>query len=297
LALTGCAAPALQHSPLAPAMATRTTPDRERKRHEDLIYVATGDNIYALSYSSGKLRFDLGISGYGLCADAKGDVFVTRGYDGIREYNHEGKLIGTIAETDIALSCAVDPTTGDLAVPYDASGENYVIVYSPALTRINAYGDGGVALWGLTTYDAAGNLFVDGLSGGNILAELKKGSSAFVNYTPGKPFDKLDSLQSYGKLLAIPNPSTEAIYQVKIFDQIVEIRKASYLKGWHSAYSDRTGVQTWLEDGTFIAQYGQGAQLGLWAYPQGGAATKVLGPFLSGNVNIYGIVVSRASKR
>jgi ascorbate-specific PTS system EIIC-type component UlaA len=77
----------------------------------------------------------------------------------------------------------------------------------------------------------------------------------------------------------------------------VEIRKASYLKGWHSAYSDRTGVQTWLEDGTFIAQYGQGAQLGLWAYPQGGAATKVLGPFLSGNVNIYGIVVSRASKR
>ena len=273
-----------QHSPVGPP-----------KKLGDLLYVATGDNVYALSYPSGKLMLSLGISGYGLCTDAKGDVFVPRGAaGGVAEYDHDGRLIETIENTDFAFSCAVDSTTGNLAVPYDASGENYVVVYTHASTKGSAYGDGSVGIWGPCVYDRAGNLFVDGRS--NILAELKKGGASLVNYMLGKPFDELDSLQSYKNLLAVPNPSTDAIYQVKVVQEIIKIRGTSYLRGWHSAYSDYSGVQTWLNDGTFIAQWGSGAELGVWHYPKGGAATKVLGPFLTGNVNIYGVVISRAPR-
>ena len=171
-----------------------------------------------------------------------------------------------------------------------------VVVYARGTTKGSFYGDGAVGIWGPSTYDNAGNLFVDGRSSANILAELKKGSASIVNYTPGKPFDELDSLQSYKNFLAIPNPSTNAIYQVKIVKQIVEIRRTSHLQGWHSAYSDFAGVQTWLDNGTFIAQYGSAAELGMWRYPEGGAPSKVLGPFLTGNVNIYGVVLSRSER-
>lgn len=296
--LAGCGATVTeQQSSVMPLTATQRLPGaiRERRKVGDLLYVATGDNVYALSYPGGKLMLSLGVRGYGLCTDAKGDVFVTKGYDGgVDEYDHDGRLIETIKNTDFAFSCAVDPTTGNLAVPYDSSGENYVVVYSHASTRGNAYGD-NVPIWGLCTYDRAGNLFVDGSATRytGVLAELKKGSTSFVNYTPGKPIDQLDSLQSYRRFLAVPNPSTAAIYEVEIVQGIIKIRATSYIKGWYSAFSDRLGVQTWLADNTFIGQYGSGAELGLWRYPKGGAPTKVLGPFLTGYVNIYGVVISQ----
>ena len=260
LGLTSCAAiKNVQPSGVMPDAHRSTTSSQAPKTLVDLLYVATGDNVYALSYPSGKLLLSLGISGYGLCSDAKGDVFVPRGSAGnIDEYDHDGRLVETLKNNDYAFSCAVDPTTGDLAVPWDASGENYVTVYPHARGRGKYFADGAVGIWGLSTYDNAGNLFVDGASSADILAELKKGSAAFANYVLGKPFDALDSLQRYETFLAVPNPSTEAIYQVKVGRGIVKIRGTSYLRGWHSAYSSRIGVQTWLDNGTFIAQYGSG---------------------------------------
>jgi hypothetical protein len=295
LGLTGCGA--IQNMQPSGVMPRSTTSSQAPKKLGGLLYVATGNNVYALSYPSGKLVLSLGISGYGLCSDVKGDVFVPRGDAGnVDEYDHDGRLIETLKDTDFAYSCAVDPTTGDLAVPWDSSGENYVTVYPHARGRGKSYGDGAVGIWGLSTYDSAGNLFVNGGSSSNVLAELQKGSASLMNYTLGKPFDRLDSLQRYETFLAVPNPSTEAIYQVKVVRGIVQIRGTSYLTGWYSAYSIYTGVQTWLDNGIFIAQYGSGAELGLWHYPKGGAATKILGPFITGNVNIYGVVLSRASR-
>ncbi|HEY4433968.1 MAG TPA: hypothetical protein VGM99_06160, partial [Candidatus Cybelea sp.] len=78
----------------------------------DLLYVATGDNVYVLTYPKGKVVGSLGVSGNDLCADAHGDVFVPSGYV-ILVYAHGGAYPSkTLNGGDIPLGCAVDPRTG-----------------------------------------------------------------------------------------------------------------------------------------------------------------------------------------
>jgi hypothetical protein len=80
----------------------------------DLLYVATGGDVYVLSYPSGKVVGRLGVAGAdSLCSDKAGDVFVVGGAgQTILEYSHRGKLIQTLAVYDVPSSCSVDPTTG-----------------------------------------------------------------------------------------------------------------------------------------------------------------------------------------
>ena len=67
------------------------------------------------------------------------------------------------------------------------------------------------------------------------------------------------------------------------------------VKGSYNHYSGHWPyIQTWLDDGTFIAQSSGLAELGLWRYPHGGDAGTTIGPFKTGDVSIYGVAVSRA---
>jgi len=79
----------------------------------DLLYVATGGDVYVLSYPSGKV---VGPSGSGR---RRQPVF---GQSGGRlslweaqvrpswKYSHRGKLVQTLAVYDVPSSCSVDPT-------------------------------------------------------------------------------------------------------------------------------------------------------------------------------------------
>src|SRR5581483_1540828 len=101
-------------------------------KHGTLLFVATGDNVYLLSYPSGKLVSSLEIPGYNICSDNDGNVFVpTTGYQ-IAEYSHYGELIQKLQDGDVPLGCAVDPTTGNLAVTNEGSGAGEVAIYSNA---------------------------------------------------------------------------------------------------------------------------------------------------------------------
>ena len=74
-----------------------------------------------------------------------------------------------------------------------------------------------------------------------------------------------------------------------------KVIRTTQVNGWQNTYSGRwLYVQTWLQRGTFIAQRTTLAALGLWRYPAGGKASKILLPFKSGFVNIYGVTVSVA---
>ena len=302
-ALAGCGGPqrieAVGLAPQGHAIAayvrqhsSRMLPETKRG---DLLYVATGDNVYVLSYPRGKLVGSLGIPGDDLCSDAKGDVFVPTADYQIDEFDHNGQLIQTIVDGDVPLGCAVDPMTGNLAVTNAASGAGYVAIFPNAKGPPEDYYDSEIGAFGLCAYDSGGNLFVDGTGSGNLLAELPKGGSSFVNFSLGAKFDAYGSVQWDGDHLTLTNPSHHEIYRVKFSHSSVRVVGTTRLRSWHNSYYGHWPyVQTWLIGSTFIAQASTQAKVGLWPYPQGGGPGKIIGPFRSGDINIYGVTVSVA---
>ena len=263
-------------------------------KRRTLLYVATGDNVYVLSYPHGKLVGSLNVTGNNLCSDKNGDVFVPSGGYVILEYAHGGTYpIQTLHGGDIPLGCAVDPTTGDLAVTQEASGAGNVVIFPNAQEPPTGYGDPDIYTFGLCGYDDRGNLFVDGNGTGNYIAELPKGSSAFINYTLDKNFDTFGAIQWDGHHITFANPTTEDVYRLKFGKKSYKVIGTTSFNGWQNNYSGHWPyVQTWLQGSTFIAQASSFAQLGLWRYPAGGNTRKVTEMFKSGNVNIYGVTVS-----
>ena len=278
-------------------------------KNKDLLYVATGGDVYVLSYPSGKIVGRLGEqSATSLCSDRRGNVFIViNGLQQILEYSHRGKLLQTLAVKDVPSSCSVDPTTGNLAVPtYDYS---CVYIYPGARSSgVQSICDNYFILVGLCAYDSSGNLFLDGaVAGGQhhsyvpYLAELPKGSTTFNNYRLyGVRFryDYYDSINWDGTYVTLSNPSTHSIYRVHISHK-VKIVGRTRVHGWIGGFGDSLsagGTQTWLKDGNFIAQWRNGSRLGIWSYPTGGSPTKILPPFASGPTSVDGVVLSRAQR-
>ncbi|HEX3370694.1 MAG TPA: hypothetical protein VHS56_14035, partial [Candidatus Cybelea sp.] len=89
---------------------------RPEAKSDDLLYVASGEQISVYTYPGGRLVGNIGGAVGALCSDAAGDVFVV-GYE-ILEYAHG--VTQPIATLDDYYNnphgCAVDPTTGNLAV-------------------------------------------------------------------------------------------------------------------------------------------------------------------------------------
>jgi len=303
-ALSGCVAAALLSgcgSTSQPALGSERGESwmLSEAKSAALLYVATGDNVYVLSYPNGKLVGNLGVAGNNLCSDRNGDIFVPTGGYAILEYAHGGtKPIQTLFGGDIPLGCAVDPTTGNLAVTQEGSGAGEVAIFSNAQGTPTWYRDPDIYTYGLCGYDDSGNLFVDGNGTGNYLAELPKGNNTFRNYSLDNNFDVYGAVQWDGKRITLSNPSSYQIYRLKFGKTSFKVIGTTPVDGWHNSYSGHWPyIQTWLQSGTFIAQSSSLAQLGLWHYPRGGSARRVLSPFNYGTVNIYGVTVSIAPGR
>lgn len=87
-------------------------------KSEDLLYVSTSGGVAVYSYPAAVLVGTLSLlSPAGLCADNAGNVWIT-GNQQIFEYAHGGSQpIATLDDSGYSSKgCAVDPTTGDLAV-------------------------------------------------------------------------------------------------------------------------------------------------------------------------------------
>jgi hypothetical protein len=263
-----------------------------------LLYVATGSDVYVLSYPHGKLMGSLNVTGSNLCSDANGNVFIPTGGYVILEYAHGGLYpIQTLHGGDIPLGCAVDPTSGNLAVTQEASGAGEVAIFANEKEPATWYRDPDIYYYGLCGYDDRGNLFVDGNGTGNYIAELPKGGNTFANYPLNSSFDVFGSIQWDGRHMTLTNPSTNQIYRLKFGKAAFKVIRTTQANGWQNSYSSHWPyIQTWLQRGTFIAQAGSLAELGLWRYPTGGNPGKILRPFESGDVNIYGVTVSVAAR-
>src|SRR5580700_6686174 len=146
-AFAGCGEPqtpiataSQQNAPIARESAHGRSWMLPEAKSEDLLYVSNVYTITVYSYPKGKLVGTLNNfeKPYGECVDAKGNVWITDSSFGkIYEYAHGGtKPIHTVKDPEyVPYGCAVDPTTGDLAVANysDASDrEGNVAVYHKA---------------------------------------------------------------------------------------------------------------------------------------------------------------------
>jgi DNA-binding beta-propeller fold protein YncE len=186
--LAGCSGSQLRFAPpdyVRSATAANVTRDA-------LLYVSdSGANeVHVYSYPRGNVVATL--TGFdapeGECVDGAGDVWIRTEADSkIIAYAHGGnRPIATLSDArEYPDGCSVDPTTGNLAVTnaYSTSAGGSIAIYAHAKGKPKVYADPGLSEYSYLSYDANGNLFVDGESSHHdfALVELPKGSSKFTS--------------------------------------------------------------------------------------------------------------------
>lgn len=159
----------------------------------------------------------------GLCVDARnGNLWVVSGpfAPGFTEFAHGGtKPIRKIrfgASGDYTQACAVDPTTGNLAITdnhaHAVLGD--IVVFG---AKEKAYLDNRVQHYNFVAYDDAGNLFFDGEGGGTLstlVGELPAGKRHFVLFPLHvKNAFPTGGVQYDGTYLALGREQRHDIYQ------------------------------------------------------------------------------------
>jgi hypothetical protein len=274
---------------------------------DDLLYVGNDDgDVYAYSYPRIKLVGELeGINGFtgGLCVDKNGDVFVTaetdnsKGLNGyVYEFAHGGTSpIGTLDDSSGASSCAVDPTTGNLAVT-GLTGN--VAIYLKAQgnpTYIDDY-----TIWpAWSAYDNHGNLFVDGPTGDtgsapSALTELPPGGSSFtvipLNESIGMHALQWNNAQLVTSFRKSVFDTTLDMYRIKISGTSGKVVGTTVLNVERKpGYRGQFLV---LGDSVLAAGASPHPCLQLWHYPSGGNAVRTL--VRRNRLLPYGVVLSKA---
>ena len=254
----------------------------------DLLYISdlnASNGVYVYSYPKGELVGTL--TGFnepqGECVDKAGNVYITNTNDSnILEYAHGGSTpINTVSDPgEYPVDCAIDPTTGDLAVTdkfgYGTS-EGSVEVYKEAKGTPTRFEDPDVFFMYFCGYDDRGNLFIDGapVSGNFAFAELPKGKRLFTNITLNQDFEFPGGVQWDGKHIAVGNQAgyyenANVIFQFSIHGTSGKAVGATQLD------SSCDVVQFWVAGNTVIGPDYCANDVGYWKYPAGGDPTKVL---------------------
>lgn len=280
------------------------------KQHE-LVYVSDpashGVTIYALRKMKAMGALIVNDAG-GPCSDQAGDIFVP-GISQIFEYAHGGPMpIKTLNDPDGSPeSCAVDPSTGNLAVAnfIDSSGTGTVLIYADASGAPTQYTAPNIYVYYYLAYDDNGNLFVDGRLQGTdtvVLDELAKGSSGLTQLTLNHSIGSGGGVQWDGKYVAVGDQSNNTIYQFSISGSIGTIVGSTVLGGAYDVvgfWLPRThhGAQASSIIGADFGQVNYSSTfagaLDYWSYPGGGMPTATI---TSGVENPIGVTVSGHSR-
>ncbi len=246
-------------------------------KNKPLIYTPDSTSVY-IYYYSGQQAGQLAGFGQptGVCSDLAGDVYVTDfGIGVIYEYQRGGKLpINVINDYGgDPQSCAVDPTTGDLAVVN--YGTRNVVVYPPGtFTTPTAYSTPSIVQYKYCGYDSAGNLYVDGYGNKSSfqLGELPKGGDALV----ALPIQELNNkdheaggLQWDGQYVAVEDPAKRVIYRIAVTGTQASIAGKLRPGAIGKHYAAQFSIQG--KSLLFPLTYGR---LAFYKYPQGGHPTK-----------------------
>ncbi len=259
-------------------------------KSQDLVYVVPeyAHNVSVYTYPGGALVGSLTNANenpIGDCVDKAGDVFIVNldldtgkfGPGDVVEYRHGGtRPIETLNPGGEPTGCAVDPTTGDLAVTRNKSVLVYPHAKGPPANYYNLHMDG----YYYCGYDGRGDLFVNGYdrsSNTYQLAELPVGQKHLTLLTFSKrPRIRLilGGIQWDGKHVVIGNGETvkySSVYRLAIIGTKARILDSTTLE--HGGFPGST--QFWIEGDTIIAPCVRvdaeklNNKFGLWKYPQG----------------------------
>jgi hypothetical protein len=243
---------------------------------EDLLYISNVYTVTVYSYPKGKHVGTL--RGFyqplGECVDQAGNVFIANG-DTILEYAHGGKkAIQTLTLSGYgAQSCAVDPTTGDLAVTWDDNfTKGYVAIYKNGSGNPTLYTNGDM-LFAFCGYDPAGNLYVDGRpskSNEFIFAELPEGSGTMQTITLNQSFEFWGPVQWDGKYVAVTDSEADKVYRFTISGS------SGTLEGTVDLGTAQGVYQCWIEGKKIVCADDLSSTAWYWDYPAGGSPIKAI---------------------
>jgi hypothetical protein len=253
---------------------------------QDLLYVSNIDYVTEYSYPQGILEGKLKHFYFaeGQCVDQNGDVFIANyGDGGVDEYAHAGtKRIRTLSAVG-PFDCSIDPTTGNLAATQTGPSHGGIAIFKNARGTPTYYTNSSFWEYDSCSYDAAGNLFVDGMNkyAKFIFAELPKGSSQLKVIALNQYIGSPAAVRWDGKYVAIGDSSTPVIYQFVISGSSGTRVGATRLGGSAQYIS-----HFFIEGGTLITpnfpkQGGQYVIL-FFKYPAGGNVTKEIRKDVSG---------------
>jgi hypothetical protein len=298
--LGGCgmqAAPIAPHMPFASGGAEgrrwAVSPDDWKG---NLLYVGGDQKTYIFKYPGGKLLGTIASGSFGMCSDARGDVFATRVGE-IFEFTHGGTSpIRVYKAPGTVYSCAVDPTTQNFAaVVFCLSGcGDSIAVYRQNLQApTQVYRDAKLRSMLYCGYDDAGNLYVDGYDkhGRFMISELTSGSQRFKNIHFSDNVAAAGQIQWDGTYLTLETRVQPQIYRLKISGSKGKIAGSIRLTGVGGRAS-----QSWIQGKQVIVPTGPGNKrpkvVGIWKYPLGGREIGRFGGFIPRERMIDGLTIS-----
>jgi hypothetical protein len=263
-----------------------------------LIYASSADggSVYVLSYPTLELvqtLKNLNASAMGECVDSAGDVFVTtvnasETSGTIYEYAHGGSApIATLNDPGYPWSCAVDSTSGTLAVAnfrdsYGSGLNGDLAIYPNAQGSPTIYSPPYLATMFFCGYDNTGNLYVDAQNASSpygSLYELPSGGSSLQLINVDTTIYEAGPVQWDGQYMTIADYNhhvtygPELIHRLQISDSSATVIGTTKL----NTTRNRHGGQAWIYGAKILTvsehqklRFGVGA----WKYPTGGKAQK-----------------------
>jgi len=264
----------------------------------DLIYAAGGcGGACILAYPDGSLVGKANITGLvkGDCSDETGNVFITNDTQ-ILEYAHGGTSpVATLAlPGDDATGCAVDRTTGSLAVTFSGSDAN-IAIFPDAQGTPTLLSSHIISQY--CGYDGAGNLFVSGYYNQEPqLSELPYSSSNFLVLSISPTVGAEGQVQWDGKYVTFEGRSSR---KIKISRLAISGSNATVVGTTHFRGGLVTVYQSWIYGNRVLIPYSIRGQrtnkIGLWVYPKGGKPVTKFGNFGQGKFATFsGVTISLA---
>ena len=256
---------------------------------------------YVFRFPGGRLTAKIPIGSFGMCSDAMGHVFLTH-VGRIEEYAHGGTTpIATASVPGTAYSCAVDPTTGNVAVVVfclSGCGDEVVVYRQPFGLPPKTYKDSGLNSMLYCGFDPSGNLYVDGYnsSGTFVLAQLPPGGDSFTNITFDQSISAAGQVQWDGTYMTVETRFQPKIYQLQFSGSTGTIVGTTELTGT----GFRAG-QSWIQGQLVAVPTGPDRKrpkiVRIWKYPKGTHQTGVIKGFIPRHRIIDSLTVSVAPSR
>lgn len=292
-ALAACAVPSLQ----SPTVREASRPGYQA-RSLPLLYISDWktNDVYIYDYTTGRGvgRLTGFKSPYGQCVNRDGHVWIADLHNfRVVEYAHgEHEPLRSLATTGFPIGCAIDPTTGDLAVANFSAprSSGSIEVWMRARGKPKTFHPAKLYYLWPPAYDDAGNLFVEGKdkNGPYGLSEIPKGGAALraialhgatIHYAAGVVWD--------GKHLGITDQNANDANKTVIYRAAVKGVTATVVGRAHLTddcdrdYAD-VAAPFAVRDASGGTEVVIGPNLwcpgrfGFWSYPSGGLPDRTL---------------------